>query len=206
MYGNSYIDTTNRITTKIGSPEKDNCSLFLRAKITKGGRIMATHRMPVLGSGTIPDSSGDVFFEPYSIKATNDEWNRLVLIFNDTSTRIGMHGGFTIPENFVDNPSLIIVWTSASTGSGIVWDLDYITVGGDDSESLDQFRDAISGVGDSGPTTAHNRMESSIPLYPSYFVANDEVEFKLFRDGTDVGDTLAAAVIVFNILFEYDDA
>ena len=65
---------------------------------------MATHRIPILGTGTVPDTSGDVFQEPYTIKATNDVWGRLVWIFNDTEgagsptdgIRIGLEGGFTV--------------------------------------------------------------------------------------------------------------
>ena len=38
------------------------------------------------------------------------------------------------------------------------------------------------------------------------FAIDDEVTFELFRDGTDGGDGMAAAAIVFAVLFEYADA
>lgn len=168
---------------------------------------MATHRIPILGFGTNLDTSGDVFFEPYSIKATNDVWDRLVCIFNDTATRIGLHGGFTVPKNYVGTAKIIVVWTSTATSGDVEWDFDYRAVGGDDAESLDQAgtQETVN-INDTAPSAAHERMEASLTLTSGNFAVDDEVEFTLFRDGTDAGDTMAAAAIVFSVLFEYTDA
>jgi hypothetical protein len=168
---------------------------------------MATHRLPILGFPTVPDASGDVFFEPYTVKATNDVWGRLVAIFNDTATRIGLRGGFTVPKNYVDSANLVIVWTSTATSGDVEWDFDYRAVGGDDTESLDQAGTQESvNANDTAPSAAHERMEISIALTDGNFAVDDEVEFELFRDGTDGGDGMAAAGIVFGVFFEYADA
>lgn len=167
---------------------------------------MATHRIPILGFGTIPDASGDVFFEPYSVKATNDVWKRLVAIFNDTSTRIGLRGGFVVPKNYVGTPKIIVVWTSTAITSDVEWDFDYRAVGGDDTESLDQTgtQETVN-INDTAPSAIHERMEAALALTAANLAADDEVEFELFRDGTDGGDLMAAAAIVFQVLFEYTD-
>lgn len=167
---------------------------------------MSTHRIPILGPGTKPDSSGDVFFEPYSVKATNDVWDRLVLIFNDSGTRIGVDGGFTVPKNYVGTPKIIVVWTSTATANDVEWDFDYRAVGGDDAESLDQAgtQETVNQE-DTAPSAAHERMEAALTLSAN-FAVDDEVEFALFRDGTDGGDGMAAAAIVFSVFFEYADA
>lgn len=168
---------------------------------------MATKRIPILGFGTVPDGSGDVFFEPYDIKATADQWKRLVAIFNDTSTRLGLRGGFTVPKDYVGAAKIIVVWTSTATSGDVEWDFDYRAVGGDDTESLDQSGTQESvNLNDTAPSAAHERMETALALTAGNFAADDEVEFELFRDGADAGDTMAAAAIVFNVLFEYSDA
>src|SRR3972149_7171101 len=120
---------------------------------------MSVHRMPILGWGTIPNSSGSVFFEPYNIKATNDVWDRLVCVFNDTATRIGLAGGFTVPKNYVGSPKIVVVWTSTATSGNVVWDCDYRAVGGDDSESLDQTgtQESVT-VPDAAPPAVHKPM------------------------------------------------
>lgn len=168
---------------------------------------MATHRIPILGWGSIPDTSGNVFFEPYDVKATNDVWDRLVLVFNDTATRIGIHGGFTVPKNYVGSSNLVIQWTTTATTGDVEWDFDYRAVGGNDLESLDQAGTQESvNSNDTAPSAAHEKMEFSIALTAGNFAVDDEVEFTFFRDGTDAGDTIAAATIVFALLFEYADA
>lgn len=168
---------------------------------------MATHRVPILGWGTVPDTSGNVFFEPYNIKATNDVWDRLVAIFNDTATRIGLAGGFTVPKNYVGAPKIIVVWTSTAITGDVEWDFDYRAVGGNDTESLDQTLTQESvNLNDTAPGAAHRRLEVLLALTAANLAVDDEVEFELFRDGTDAGDTMAAAAIVFAVLFEYSDA
>lgn len=167
---------------------------------------MATHRIPLLGWNTVPDASGDVFFEPYTIKATNDVWGLLVAVFNDSGTRIGLRGKFNVPKNYVDSANLIVVWTSTAIINDVEWDFDYRAVGGNDSESLDQAGTQESvNANDTAPSAANERMELSIPLTDGNFAADDTVEFEFFRDGADGGDGMAAAAILFDLLFEYAD-
>ena len=167
---------------------------------------MATHRIPILGWGTVPDTSGSVFFEPYDVKATNDVWDRLVAIFNDTATRIGLRGGFTVPKNYVGSTNIIVVWTATATTGDVVWDFDYRAVGGNDTESLDQAgtQEAVT-VTDTAPGAVNRRLEASMALTATNLAVDDEVEFELFRDGVAVGDTMAAAAMVFAVFFEYAD-
>ncbi len=168
---------------------------------------MATHRLPILSPFLILDSSGDVFLEPYTIKATNDEWSRLVVVFNDTSTRDGLGGGFEVPSNYVDTANLIVVWTSTATSGDVEWDFDYRATGGNDAESLD-LANVQEGVNanDTAPSATDERMVISIALTDGNFAANDTVSYGFFRDGTDGGDGIAAAVMLFGLFFEYNDA
>lgn len=169
---------------------------------------MATKRVPILGVNTIPDTGGDVFFEPLSVKATNDKWQHLVVIFNDTATKIGLRGSFNIPKDYVSttNPNIVIVWTSTATAGAVTWECQTRPVGGNDTESLDQATavDTANG-GDAAPGTGLNRLEFSLGLTAASYAADDICQFELFRDGTDAGDTMAAAAILVDLLFEYQD-
>lgn len=167
---------------------------------------MATHRISILGPGTIPDTSGNVFFEPFDVKATNDVWDRLVCVFNDTATRIGLHGDFAVPKNYVGAPKIIVVWTSTAITGNAVWDFDYRAVGGNDTESLDQAgtQESVT-VTDAAPGAALRRLEAEMALTAANLAVDDEVEFTFFRDGTDVAETMAAAGLLFRLLFEYTD-
>lgn len=166
---------------------------------------MATHRIPILGNGT--KGSANVFQEPYTVKATNDVWDFLVWVFNDTATRDKLSGKFNVPKNYVGTANLIIVWTAQVTAGDVEIDFDYRAVGGNDTESLDQTGSQQSvNSNDTAPSAVNERMEISIALTDGNFSADDTVEFSLFRDGTDAGDTIAGAVTLIDLLFEYADA
>lgn len=168
---------------------------------------MATIRIPILGPGTIPDTSGNVFMEPFSVKATNDVWGRMVFVFNDTSTRDGLRGGFSVPKNYVSTAKIIVVWTSTVTTNNVVWDFDYRAVGGNDTESLDQSgtQESVT-VTDAAPSAALERLEASMSLTDANLAVDDEVTFELFRDGANASDNMAGAALLFSLHFEYADA
>ena len=168
---------------------------------------MSTFRIPILGPSTLPDTSGNVFFEPYPIKATNDRWKHGHWIFNDTSTRLELYGKFTIPQNYVGSSKVVIDWTTTATSGNVVWDYDYRAVGGDNAESLDQTgQDEAVTVTDAAPGAANRRLEVTITLTAGNFVAGDTVEFLVARDGADASDTMAAAAQLVDLLFEYSDS
>lgn len=168
---------------------------------------MATHRIGILGWQTTPDTSGQVFFEPYPIKATNDIFDHLVLIFNNSGTTDGIYGAFVVPANYVGSPVFKVYWTSTATSGNIKMDMDYRAVGGDDTESLDQatFQENLT-VTDTAPSAVNERMEATMSATAGNFAADDIVEFFLSRESGDGADTMAAAVIVHAVMFEYADA
>lgn len=168
---------------------------------------MATHRLPILGANTVPDSSGDVFFEPYSIKAANDVWDYLVCIFNNSGNRDGLRGKFDVPQGYVGSAKIIVVWTSTVISGDVEFDFDYRCVGGDDIESLDQAgtQETVNQE-DIAPSAIHERMEASLSLTSANVAPGDTCQFEFFRDGVDAGDTMAAAAIVHDLFFEYTDA
>lgn len=168
---------------------------------------MATRRESILGWATVPDPTGEVFLEPYSIKATNDVWKNLVVVFSDSGTRIGIYGLFDVPQDYVDTANVIFVWTSTAIIGDVEWDFEYRAVGGNDIESLDQAGTQESvNANDTAPSAAHERMEISIALTDGNFAAGDTVEFFAVRDGTDAGDTMAVSALLFGLFFEYADA
>lgn len=168
---------------------------------------MATHRLPILNSHTVPDGTGTAFFEPYDIKATNDVWKHLVLVLNDTAADHGVYGKFAVPANYVDTANLVIVWTSTAIAGDVEFDFMYRAVGGNDSESLDQAGNQEDvNSNDTAPSAVNERMELTIALTDGNFAAEDTVEFFFSRDGTDAGDTMAAACLVFGLFFEFNDA
>jgi hypothetical protein len=167
---------------------------------------MATQTQAMLNKATKPDTSGSVFPEPYSVKATNDVWDFTVTIFNDTSTRIGIYGCFKVPNNYVQTAKFNIYWTSTAITGNAVWEIDYRAVGGNDTESMDQTGNQESlSVTDAAPGAAQRRLVATMTATSGNFAAGDLVEFEFFRNGASGSDTMAAAATLFDLEFEYSD-
>lgn len=160
---------------------------------------------PMLNGFTLPDTSGSIFMEPYSIKATNDFFLSSVWIYNDTSTDLILHGKFRVPDNFVSGAKACVVWTSTATSGNVRWQFGYRSSGGDDTTSLDQAtnEEAVE-VNDVAPTATDRRLAVCQSLTDANIAAGDTFQFRAAREGSDTGnDTMAAAAIVFDWYFEY---
>lgn len=168
---------------------------------------MATPRIPILGIGTGPDNSGNVFPERINVKLTACPWKYFIWVFNDSGTRIGLEFSFDVPQDYVGAAKFIPVWTSTATSGNVPWDVDYRAVGGNDIESLNQatVQETVT-ITDAAPSAAAERLEAIIVPTASNFAAGDSVQGTLFRDGAEAADTMAAAAILEKLLFEYSDA
>jgi hypothetical protein len=170
---------------------------------------MATRAISMLGANTMPDTSGNCWMEPYSNVATNDVWPFLIFRFGtaaEPTTRIGLHGRFTVPQDYVGSALFIPVWTAIVTAGNCVWDIDYRTVGGDDTTSMDQAGSEQSvTVTDAAPSAVNFRLTPSLSPTAANFAVGEDVEFTLFRDGTDANDTMAGTAILFDLIFQYSD-
>jgi len=168
---------------------------------------MATHRIGILGWNTAPDAGGQVFFEAYNVKATNDIFRHLALIFNNSGATNGIYGAFVVPANYVGSPVFKLYWTSTAITGNIKMDLDYRAIGGNDTESLDQatFQENLT-VTDTAPSAVNERMEATMAATAGNFAADDIVEFFLTRESGNAADTMAAAVQIHGFTFEYSDA
>ncbi len=168
---------------------------------------MATHQISLMWASFTTDTSGNVFPEDYFVKATNDKFDHNVLVFNDTATKLICYGAALIPQNYVGTASIKPVWTSTATTNNVVWEFAYRGIGGDDAESLDQttYQETVT-VTDTAPTAANNRLVASANLTSANLAAGDTLEFYIARDGSSGSDTMAAAAMLHDLIFQYNDA
>lgn len=167
---------------------------------------MATHRIPIINSHTLPDTSGTVYFDPSSNTDANDRYVHFNVAFSSQAARQGFGGKFVVPKNYVGTAKVIVVWRTTATSGAVVWDFDYSPIGGDSAESMDPSADVESvTVTDSASGTARQRQEASMTLTGANLAVDDEVLFNFYRDGVDAADTLAATAWAESVLFEYAD-
>ena len=157
------------------------------------------------------DASGDAFFEPYSLLATNDLFQHLILRCGANNAaaptvKAGFYGAFRIPPDYNTGGTVtcIVQWTSTLTSGDVVFDLDYRAIGGDDTESLDQasYQESLT-VTDTAPSAANERQTATMTFTASNLAADDTLEFFFGRDGAAGGDTLAGSAIVHEVIFKY---
>lgn len=167
---------------------------------------MAIQYPSILGGNSKPDNSGNVWQEPYSIKATNDFWDNLVWNFlNSGSAKIVLYGTFVVPSNYASTAKIVIYWTSQTTSGNVVWDFAYRDVAS--GASLDQAtaQETVGSGAVAAPGSVNLEMQTTLTLTGANFVAGDLIEFRLSRDKSSGSDTLAGAVQLLDALFSYSD-
>ena len=164
---------------------------------------MATHRINILGAMTLPDTSGEVYFQPYSVVDTGAVVDPMVLMFNDSGTVDGVRGVFQVPQNYVGSPVLRIVWTADATSGTCVFDWSVLPRSGTEDMGAAAARTTETDS-TTKSSTAFARETNDITLTAGDYAAGDTVLFELFRD--TITDTMAADCAVFEVLFEYADA
>lgn len=152
-----------------------------------------------------PDQDG-CYWEPAAVNfGANDRYPVDVIVFEDTSNKIGIGFQFKVPGDYVGTPKLILSWGAVATVGDVVWDVDAKAVAA--GESLDPSTDDETATAtDTVPGTVRLRKDSAITLSGTY-APGDLVVGKLSRDGADANDDLAAAVYVvpLSVQFQYSD-
>jgi hypothetical protein len=163
---------------------------------------MATHVEPV--PLTLPDTSGNVYFEPGAINfESNDRYPGEVCVFKDTATRIGCGFQFRVPQNYVGSPVFLVGYATTATSGTYDVEIDYTAIA--TTETLDPSADQENlGATDTVPGTARIRDEVSLSATAGNFAAGDIVKGTLFRDGSE-SDTVAASIYVIGLWFQYVD-
>lgn len=185
---------------------------------TVGGTSLSATFAPISSTKTINlmqhvmlDATGDAFFEPYSILATNDSFRHAVLRLGANNAaaptvKSGFYASIRIPEDYNTSGTVTIEveWTSTLTSGDAVFDFDYRSIGGNDTESLDQsgYTESLT-VTDTAPSAANEKMTATMTVTASNLAAGDILEFFSGRDGADAADTLAGSAIVHSVILKY---
>lgn len=166
---------------------------------------MATNRTRIVpGAGGIPDSSGDVYWRPWSTVTgvTNDVWQHQVLTFLASGTSAKYYGTFVVPKDYNTSPQIIVRWASGSLTGAVKFNFFYVAREAGEASLDDSSEDETASTTETA-STAKELVEGSISLTAGNFSGEDLVQFYLERNSGDAADTLAQAAHVFDVLFEY---
>lgn len=165
---------------------------------------MATHRINIGTWAMLPDTSGNVWFEPAALTQTNDRYPQLVARFKDTSTKISLGFRFQVPQNYVGSPVFGVNWTTTATSGNAIWDVDYNSA--TQTSSLDPSSDNENlTVTTAAPGSSQTGVLSTMNATAGNFAAGEVCQGSLSRDGAS-SDTIAADLVVYDFYFQYADA
>ena len=108
----------------------------------------------------------------------------------------------TVPDNFVSFVSAEALWLCDNDGGNIYWQLGaaYAAAG----EAAQQHTDAPAmGLTANAGADLHNLTEPTNPLTLADLAKNDTAGIILFRDATDVLDTITGALYLLGLRFTY---
>lgn len=169
---------------------------------------MATLDFSVLNSSLQPDSSGDVFPSPLDVLLTLTNPKRQIAFFMafPTGSDVALDVDFTIPQNYVGTPILVIQGILDGTPAAILA-FGAQQLSRADSESVDVAYEAEDTASNSDWTgyADEDFFVETITLTPSAdYVAGDTILLSFYRD--DSVDTSTFDFILTDLRFRFNDA
>ena len=166
---------------------------------------MSTWRKSILGHSLRLNSTDGNFIEGSDVKDVNDVFKNSVIVLNDTGTKIGFYGSFDVPGDYVGGAKFIIKYKTTATSGDFENDIDYSSIATGESGDPAAAQESLN-QNDTVPGTARIIAENELTATAGNFAANDICKYAVWRDNTDGGDTVSAAQIIEDVLFEYTDA
>lgn len=166
---------------------------------------MATFRMSI-GPLLVPDTSGNVWWQPSSILDTNDKFPTVpVLIFKDTSTKDTAMCGFQIPKNYVSTPKFYVRFKTTATSGNALWTIDYTTIATGATGDPSAYTESLAGTATAVPGTTNFEAEHSLTATAGNFAVDNHCLITVGRNGAGA-DTVAASLQLIDLIFEWADA
>jgi len=166
---------------------------------------MATHRLS-FGGLLVPDTSGNVFWQPSAILDTNDlAPSSQVLVFKDTATLDTAAATFSVPKNYVGTAKVIVRYKCTATSGNVLWTLDYRAIAATETGDPSSWQESLAGTATAVPGTTNLLADISFTLTSANLAADDTVLVRVGRNGAGA-DTVAASVQLVGAVFEYADS
>lgn len=167
---------------------------------------MATHRLPIMGQGLMPDSTGECFWQPVDVAMTLATFagSNGIMSLKDPSADTGFYGSFVVPQNYVGTAKFTVAGIlDFTTGGNLQLGVEYLSL--TDNEAMDAaYTDDDTFTIDSTGYTTEDIAIASVTVTAGDFTAGDVVQYFFRREFTS--DTHVGDFHVTGLYFEYNDA
>ena len=169
---------------------------------------MTIHRIPILTVATLPDNTGDMFFEPAAVECVNDLLTKEVAVFKDVATDSKLGFSVRVPKNYVGSAKIGAVFYTVAITGFYIWRVEYESAESLESADPSAFDQTVTSGAIAVPGTARIEIERTLTLTSNLIVADDRLSGHIVRRTSDASDTLAAKLIAHPemFFFEFADA
>lgn len=154
----------------------------------------------ILGGGTVPDDSGNVFpsEQVFGAQPAPDAWR-----FVDAAADGVLKGYFFVPDTFISTAKLQIPWQAFATVGLVQWQFEYEAVANlEDLGNTGSVDETVTVAGDASTAGGSLfRQDEILALTDLNFVPNDYVRWELTRLAS--GDTMADFARLLDLRFSW---
>ena len=165
---------------------------------------MATHELPIIGHTVMPQSG--VYWDKVGnqVTATNEFGNQLSIVMADGGTDEGFYGSFTVPQNYVGTPKVVVKGILDGAMSSVTLQFGIQGITKADNEAVDAAYSAEDTGNNSDDHADEDLVVVTITLSNfTGFAVGDTVFYYFFIDATG---TYAGNFLLTDLLFQYADA
>lgn len=163
-----------------------------------GNIFTSTHKVYLAAAGCQNTTASSFFDLPAStpavaacITGTNTQVG--ALDFADTAGGFSAQTTLQLPSDFTGTVDARIIWSTTATTGNAKWSLSTICTAVDATETDDAAFNTASTVTTAAPGVANRLQTSSVTSVTiTGCAANETMHVKIFRDGADAADTIAA--------------
>lgn len=198
--GDLYYRNSSGVLTRIAAGARGTLLAMGASSVPAWGGG-AVRRISVLNGFTLPDTSGNVWYEPAAVTQTNDRYPQGIWRFKDTATKDSLGIRFSVPADYFGAGKVFIFWTTTATSGNAIWTLDYSSAAVTASYDPSADEESLT-VTTAAPGSSQTGVSSSMTLTAADVAANDLFQGKISRNGAG-SDTIAADLVIYDIVFEY---
>ena len=170
---------------------------------------MATHRLPIMGFGTVPDATGECYMAPIDVEIPGlgtFPGSNLVMVLKDPSADTGFYGQFLVPKNYVDTANIVVVGVIDGTvgATSIDFEMSYISKADNEAIDVGWTESVAFDTGNTNGWATEDMLEDSAALTDGNFAVDDTVMYYFKRD--QGSDDFNGDFHVTGLFFEYNDA
>jgi hypothetical protein len=194
------------VTDATACTDIEGTNLAIAAGTLNWTATTRTINLPIMGHGTIPDTTGECYQSNISIEMSlaTGLMKNLVMVLKDPSADTGFYGQFKVPDDYTGTPVIAVTGVLDGTVGATSIDFEFSYLTRVDNETIEAgWEESVTfDTGNTNGWTTEDLLEDSASLSAN-FTAGDTVFYYFKRDqGTDdfVGD-----FHVVDLYFRYND-